>query len=91
MPTVNLDAKLAEALIGAATARADAYERRADALEADLRTGRGAIEQLEARLRTTELALAEAKGAAGLTAKVPAWIALVVAIGTYLSRLSDGP
>lgn len=90
MPTVNLDAKLAEALIGAATARADAYERRADALESALRADRATLGALEVRIRETELALAEAKGASGLTAKIPAWIALVVAIGTYLSRLSSG-
>lgn len=91
MPTVNLDAKLAEALIGAATARADAYERRADALEDDLRTCRGVIEHLETRLRAAEIALAEARGASGLTSKIPAWAALVLAIGTYLARLSEGP
>lgn len=91
MPTVNLDAKLAEALIGAATARADAYERRADALEDDLRTCRGVIEQLETRLRAAEIALAEARGASGLTSKIPAWAALVLAIGTYIARLSEGP
>ena len=91
MPTVNLDAKLAEALIGVATARADAYERRADALEADLRTGRSTIEHLETRLRAAEIALAEARGASGLATKIPAWIALVVAVGTFLSRLTGAP
>jgi hypothetical protein len=91
VPAVNLDAKLAEALIGAATARADAYERRADALEADLRTGKVALEGLEARLRSTEITLAEARGASGLYSKIPAWAALVLAIGTYVARLSEGP
>jgi len=91
VPAVTLDAKLAEALIGVATARADAYERRADALEAELRTGRSAIEHLETRLRATEIALAEARGASGLTTKAPAWLALLIAAGTFLSRLSGGP
>lgn len=82
-----IDPRLAEALIHAATARADAAETRADNHEKTVNDLRIGLRMLETRLHATEITLAEARGASTGWAKAPPWVALVLSAGTALHSL----
>lgn len=67
----TVDARRVEALIEAATARADTHDRQIEELRASDRV-------LEHRIHTLEMEQAEARGASSGWSRVPPWIAIIL-------------